>query len=46
MPISLMRHKLCQLYGGAWSWVNKVQKMPDKQVVAVYMRLLRAGRIH
>lgn len=46
MSISIyqMRNYLKKLYGGAYKWVNKVNKMSDMQVYAIYMRMLESGR--
>ena len=43
MSIDQMRAALCRLYGGAPKWVDRVRKMPDNQVYAIYMRMLEAG---
>lgn len=32
-------------YHGARTWVDKVCAMPDRQVIAVYYRMLRAGEL-
>lgn len=45
MTVEQMRHVLKQQYGGAPKWVNKVNNMSDKQVIAVYFRMLSAGQI-
>lgn len=45
MSVEQMRHVLKQQYGGAPKWVNKVKNMSDKQVIAVYFRMLSAGQI-
>ena len=44
MSVSQMRSALCKLYGGAQNWVNRVRRMPDNQVYAIYMRMLEAGK--
>lgn len=46
MSISIiwMRDQLKTLYKGAYKWVNKVNKMSDMQVYAVYMRMLESRR--
>ena len=44
ISIAQMRGQLKTLYKGAYKWVNKVNKMPDMQVYAVYMRMLESGR--
>ena len=43
MSISQMRTALCRLYRGAPKWVDRVRKMSDNQVYAIYMRMLEAG---
>lgn len=45
MSVEQMRDALCSVYYGAPKWVNKVMKMPDNQVIAIYMRMRNAGRI-
>lgn len=45
MSVEQMRHVLSQQYGGAPKWVNKVKNMSDKQVMAIYFRMLSAGQI-
>ena len=47
MPVSTMRDILCRApkYRGAKTWVDKVCAMPDRQVIAVYFRMLRAGEL-
>ena len=45
MEVSVMRAILKKQYNGAWKWVNKVNNMHDSQVIAVYYRLQRAGRL-
>ena len=37
MSISQMRAALCRLYGGAPKWVDRVRKMSDNQVYAIYI---------
>lgn len=37
-----MRSWLKSQYGGAAKWVNKVNKMADPQVMAVYFRMTAA----
>ena len=32
-------------YRGARTWIAKVEAMHDKQVIAVYFRMLRAGEL-
>lgn len=43
ISINQMRNYLKKLYRGAQKWVDKVDKMPDKQVYAIYMRILESG---
>lgn len=43
MQIAQMRDKLSRLYGPSWG--EKVRKMSDKQVYAVYMNKLSKGEI-
>jgi len=45
MKVEQMRHVLKKQYRSAPKWVNKVNKMSDKQVIAVYLRMLSAGQI-
>lgn len=44
MSVEQMRGWLKQQYKGALKWVNKVNKMSDNQVIAVYMRMSKARR--
>lgn len=44
ISIDQMRNYLKKLYRGAQKWVDKVNKMSDKQVYAIYMRVLESGR--
>ena len=32
-------------YRNSYKWINRVNQMPDNQVIAVYMRMKRAGEI-
>jgi hypothetical protein len=41
MPVSEMRKLLSKLYGP--SWAGKIDKMPDRQVSAIYTRKLNEG---
>lgn len=43
MSVAQMREALRQQYGRNRTWVEKVNQMPDKQVMAIYYRMLRAG---
>lgn len=44
ISIAQMRNYLKKLYRGARKWVDKVDKMSDMQVYAVYMRMLETER--
>lgn len=39
------REALKGAYGGSASWIQKVNKMSDRQVVAVYLRLKSQNKI-
>lgn len=45
MSIEAMRAALKKLYGGSYKWVNRVNKMHDNQIIAVYYRMLGSGQI-
>lgn len=45
MSIESMRAILKKQYNGAWKWINRVNKMSDAQVQAIYFRMLRAGQL-
>lgn len=45
MSINSMRTALKSLYNGAYKWVSKVNNMSDKQVVAVYYRMVGSGQL-
>lgn len=45
MSVEQMRAVLKKQYKGACKWVNKVNNMHDKQVIAVYYRMSRAGQL-
>ena len=32
-------------YANSYKWINKVNAMSDRQVMAVYFKLLRAGEL-
>lgn len=32
-------------YVNSYKWINKVNAMPDKQVTAVYFKMLRGGEL-
>lgn len=42
ISIDQMRNHLKKLYRGAQKWVNKVDKMSDMQVYAIYMRMIES----
>ena len=44
MNVYTMRSALAEVYSGD-SWKEKVKKMTDEQVLAVYKRLERAGQL-
>lgn len=44
ISIAQMRNHLKKLYRGAQKWIDKVNKMSDMQVYAIYMRMLESGR--
>ena len=39
-----MREKVAEAYNGE-KWKQKVRRMPDDQIVAIYYRFLKSGRI-
>lgn len=39
-----MRDKVMEAYRGD-NWKQKVRRMPDDQIIAIYYRLLKSGRI-
>lgn len=43
ISIAQMRNYLKKLYRGAQKWVDKVNKMSDMQVYAIYMRMIESG---
>lgn len=45
MSIEQMRAILKRQYRGAYKWVNRVNKMSDAQVYAVYERMRRAHQL-
>lgn len=45
MSVDQMRAVLCKQYGGAYKWINRVSKMSDNQVMAVYYRMLNAKQL-
>lgn len=45
MSVEAMRAVLKKQYGGAYKWVNRVNKMSEAQVIAVYQRMQGSGQI-
>lgn len=45
MSVEQMRAVLKKQYGGAYKWVNRVNRMSDDQVIAVYYRMLYAHQL-
>lgn len=45
MSVEQMRAILKRQYNGAFKWVNRVNKMSDAQVIAVYHRMLYAHQL-
>ena len=45
MSVEQMRAILKKQYSGAYKWVNRVNKMSDAQVIAVYYRMLHAHQL-
>ena len=45
MSVEQMRAILKKQYKGACKWVNKVNKMSDNQVIAIYHRMLYAHQL-
>lgn len=45
MSVWQMREELKTLYKSAWKWVNKVNRMGDQQVIAVYYRMKQSGQL-
>lgn len=45
MSVDAMRAVLKTQYKGAYKWVNKVNKMPDAQVIAIYKRMQSRGQL-
>ena len=44
ISIAQMRGQLKTLYKGAYKWVDKVNKIYNIQIYAIYMRMLESGR--
>ena len=45
MSVESMRAVLKKQYNGAYKWVNRVNKMSEAQVMAVYYRMLNSGQL-
>ena len=45
MSVDAMRAVLKKQYNGAYKWVNRVNKMSESQVIAVYKRMQGSGQI-
>lgn len=45
MSVEAMRAVLKKQYNGAYKWVNRVNKMSEAQVIAVYKRMLGSGQL-
>lgn len=45
MSVEQMRAVLKKQYGGAYKWVNRVNKMGDNQVIAVFRRMQCSGQL-
>ena len=45
MSVEAMRAVLKKQYNGAYRWVNRVNKMSEAQVIAVYKRMQGSGQI-
>lgn len=45
MSVEAMRAVLKKQYNGAYKWVNRVNKMSDNQVIAVYKRMQGSGQL-
>lgn len=45
MEVSYMRDVLKKQYNGAYKWVNRVNKMSNNQVMAVYFRMKESGQL-
>lgn len=44
LQISQMREKIREVYSGD-GWVKRVQNMPNDQVIALYYKFLKQGKI-
>lgn len=45
MSVDAMRAVLKKQYNGAYKWVNRVSKMSEAQVIAVYKRMQGSGQL-
>ena len=45
MSVDAMRAVLKNQYNGGYKWINRVNKMGDNQIVAVYYRMLNSGQL-
>ena len=45
MSADQMRAVLKKQYNGAYKWVNRVNKMSEAQVIAVYKRMQGSGQL-
>lgn len=45
MSVDAMRAVLKKQYNGAYKWVNRVNKMSEAQVIAVYRRMQGSGQL-
>ena len=45
MSVEAMRAVLKKQYNGAYRWVNRVNKMSEAQVIAVYKRMQGSGQL-
>ena len=45
MDVNAMRAILMSQYYGAKKWQDKVRNMSEKQVMAIYYRLLNSGQL-
>lgn len=45
MSVEAMRAVLKKQYNGAYKWVNRVNKMSEAQVIAVYKRMQGSGQL-
>ena len=45
MSVEAMRAVLKRQYNGAYKWVNRVNRMSDNQVIAIYRRMQCSGQL-